>query len=493
LFATFMSHIFKAAELAPSTTASFADDITCNDMDAFIRIQHIAEARGITLSKIRILASDITKVPANLQKFVVVTAQHLGATLSTDINQGVAHFAASLESRTETTRQIAGSPLPLQLQWHMIDAIAKSTRWRFMATHPRFTMPSAALADATFTTLVDSFGLPHSQATHTTRTLQFTNIASGGMGLSCLASQGAAIYDCVTAAGIWPPTHPILDIDGFIQRPATIRTAMQALQQREAHLMTESLGALFVKATADTGIAWHRVSPTTKHLALNDDEWRTFWTLTFRYTCLEIQTCCKYVDEGRGCIDHIQTCRVCATPYWHPRHQAVQGCIRAVALRNSIVCTDHFSRSIGGVSDTDRKVPDLLFYRSAFEKKPLVIDVSIAHHRPDSTNDMLKKRDTQKRGKYKNWRADMVEFAPLVLGSTATIPKFTYEVLGNIASISPSKGTLYELTAKIKITLVRFECFRVRALRARKASGALDREATQVNETVHSTDDDDGA
>ena len=117
--------------------------------------------------------------------------------------------------------------------------------------------------------------------------------------------------------------------------------------------------------------------------------------------------------------------------------------------------------------------PDLIVFRSS-ESIPLVLDFSIPHQAEHHKYDVIQEMVARKSRKYATWHAGRVQMEPFVF-STMTIPhERTVRVVCELEKLAVRRGFSREAFAKMKLSLVRFEAYRRKSLRARQAAGTFD-------------------
>jgi hypothetical protein len=277
------------------------------------------------------------------------------------------------------------------------------------------------------------------------------------------------LYDLAGASAVWPPVPLGVDDDGLLKpNQLTMKQAADALFEVRRHQLINQTGAFDVNSRIDESPPWYDIPAITKRTRLTDTAWATM-------LCASIRAEMNYprCDGGptAGSMDHSHRCHKCGGPYRYARHQAVLAAMRATALDYGLSATDNFFTALGVWRK--EKQPDILFYRTGTDDRPLVLDIAVPHQSLNLTFDACQKTFAVKRRKYERWNDDAVEFAPFIVSTIASLHPMSWKVLQRLESCAARRGFARDCAARIKIALASFEVYRRHALNIRHQAGRL--------------------
>lgn len=474
-----MTEIPRATRL---DLAVYADDITATSKAGFDAA--IAALAPKTVSKIRVLSHSPDAHPS-----AVPAMRVLGGYLG-DESVALQLFSEDIDARLATLNAVTLAPISCQAKWFMIRSIECGLRWKFAATQPSITSHLAEKIDDAIAAAI--FSLANGLPTHKSRTLLYTPTASGGLGVTPFATEGASLYDCASALSTWPPEQQT-DED---QRAVTPQALAARIAQRLTDNAIKTLGNFEIQSRSSPSTPWFNIPAVQRELRIPDDSYRLF--LANYLLCDTEYSVCGSAEHAcedvLSTYDHSQTCIMCAGPYRIQRHNAVMNAFRIVASRYGVQTSENFKGNLG-VTKGIR--PDVLVFR--LHERPLAIDFCVFHQAQHQTSKNITKFSwTKKVNKYKDWMSDTVDFTPLTISTNGSIPNESYKVLEKIAELAVRKGFARDCAAKMKLALVNYELYRHNSLSARGITGFNLRSLLQENATDEATEtetdsDDDGA
>ena len=219
-------------------------------------------------------------------------------------------------------------------------------------------------------------------------------------------------------------------------------------------------------ARADKSTPWFRIVPVVKYLRIDNDAWRLMLT-NFLRAELSYPSC----GDHPGTFDCSQTCHRCGGPYRHSRHQAVVHAFIRSCTRFGISSSEQLSVALG-VAPQDKR-PDIIVHRNLDNEGPLVLDVSVPHQSVSHNYNATLSAWNAKQNKYKDWRSDVVDFAPLIISTFTHVHPKSLDSIAKLRKVSNGSGFVTDCISRMKVALVNFEPYRRKALHVRENAGTL--------------------
>jgi len=453
----------------PAVSAIYADDITTIGADAYRTACDVFAGKG--LAKLRILAKNRSLVPAGMRNDISPAIRLLGGYIG-DPAAAADLFAVDVKERLAQVSTVQHSSLSSQTKWALLKTINLGLKWKFAATHPDITRQHTQTVDEALAKAV--FSLATGDPTHKSRTLLYTPIASGGMGLLSYALHAECAYNAATAKAIWPPEGLKEEEKGIIERALTPKQILRDLEEKQNAIAQEQLGFFELKTRTSKTTPFFDTPALTRKLRITDEAFNLALGNFLR--CDTTYDVCSHRKPEQPTSDHAQVCHKCGGPYRYARHNIVIAAFRSVCQEYGISTTENFFGTFG-VTDR-RQRPDIIVFRPATNQQPLVLDFSIAHQSQEHAKvmDSVNARWNAKAKKYANWMRGDVEFSPFIIGSNTVPHEQTTAIIEALQAQAIRKGFARDCVARMKIALVNFEPYRKRAITTRKQSGSLDYE-----------------